>query len=622
MKKFLLVLTILTISLTITFAKTQQRKNETVIQNEHEILKLGKQAEHEKNVIKRAKIENTIILKEIEKEISVELQDLNIDTNNITTIQKALKQAKKIEENIPDTIETFKSLITESRIHLITAYNKKSKDAMELEKSEDIFESNRKILQLMTTSLDKFDEKLKWVKKGKYPQKKKAKIESLGQLNNDSFDISIKYKDIPYSLKFSFDSEEKEKAKLMYKKPKHFIVEPVFCINEKLDKELVAFSVKHSETDIIKEIEIRDDKIENSKQIEEIEYYKNLSKTLQEIEKFRFGDFYTLNQKLIQIKSLDILDKNYTKQVKSFLSNIDKIIISATLGNNYHTVLLRANGTVSAYGLNENGQCNVKDWKDIIKIYAGIYNTVGLKRNGTVVVCGWNDGLKDIKNWKNIIDVKAGKTHIVGLRKDGTVVACGDNTYGQCNVGDWKNIVSISVDGNRTAGLRKDGTVVACGDNHLNANNVEYWKDIKDLKIEGASTIGLKKDGTMFACGENYGNVQTWTNIISMSIGRGYVVGLKSNGTVVAVGQNSNGQCNVEDWRNVVSVSAGYAHTVGLKKDGTVVACGWNEHGQCNVNKWKDVISISASAYNTIGLKKDGTVVICGDNSKGQCNIK
>ena len=620
--KIIIISTLIMFCTTITFAKTQQQKNETIIQNEQEILKLEKQSEQEKDIIKRTKIENLIILKEIENEISMKLQDLSADTNNIKTIQQALKQAKKIEEDIPNTIKTFRNLITDSRIHLTNAYNKKSKENTKSEKSADIFESNKEILKSMITSLDKFEEKLKWLKKGKYPLKKNAKIESIGELNDNFFIINIKYKDTPYSLKFSFTSEEKEKVNLIYKKPKKLIVEPIFCINKNLEKELVSFSVQHLETNIIKEIEICNNKIDSFEKIKEIEYYKNLSKTLQEIENFQLNDCYALTQKLIQIKGMDILDKDYTKQVKSFFSNFDKVITSVNLGT-HHIVLLKANGTVCAYGLNENGQCNVEKWKDIVKIEAGNFNSAGIRNNGTVVVCGWNkNGQCNVEKWKDIVDIKIGKAHIIGLKKDKTVIAAGDNSYGQCNVQNWKNIIAIIARENRTLGLKKDGTVVACGDNYLGANNTEYWKEIKSLKIEGFATVGLKNDGTLFACGENYGNIHTWNNITSVAVGHGYIIGLKKNGTVIACGQNSNGQCNVENWKDITAIFAGYAHTIGLKKDGTVVACGWNEHGQCNVENWKDIIDISVSAYNTAGLKKDGTVVICGDNSKGQCNIK
>jgi alpha-tubulin suppressor-like RCC1 family protein len=43
---------------------------------------------------------------------------------------------------------------------------------------------------------------------------------------------------------------------------------------------------------------------------------------------------------------------------------------------------------VVAVGNNDYGQCNVANWTDIIQIATGIYHTVGLKSDGTVVAAG------------------------------------------------------------------------------------------------------------------------------------------------------------------------------------------------------------------------------------------
>lgn len=55
-----------------------------------------------------------------------------------------------------------------------------------------------------------------------------------------------------------------------------------------------------------------------------------------------------------------------------------------------HTVGLKSDGTVVAVGRNEDDQCDVSDWSDIVAISAGDFNTVGLKSDGTVVAVGDN----------------------------------------------------------------------------------------------------------------------------------------------------------------------------------------------------------------------------------------
>jgi alpha-tubulin suppressor-like RCC1 family protein len=44
---------------------------------------------------------------------------------------------------------------------------------------------------------------------------------------------------------------------------------------------------------------------------------------------------------------------------------------------------------------------------------------------------------EDVSGWTGITQVSAGIYHTVGLKADGTVVAVGSNDAGQCNVGGW-----------------------------------------------------------------------------------------------------------------------------------------------------------------------------------------
>lgn len=88
-----------------------------------------------------------------------------------------------------------------------------------------------------------------------------------------------------------------------------------------------------------------------------------------------------------------------------------------------HIALLNEDGSVSARGNNDFGQCNVNQWKDIVKIAAGDFHTVALK-------------------------------------KDGTVLAAGDNAYGQCNVSRWKGVTDLFAEKNITIAVHKSGGIL------------------------------------------------------------------------------------------------------------------------------------------------------------------
>ena len=90
--------------------------------------------------------------------------------------------------------------------------------------------------------------------------------------------------------------------------------------------------------------------------------------------------------------------------------------IVAIAAGYYHTVGLKADGTVVAVGGNDEvnpfdddifknnyGQCDTADWQDIVAISAGAYHTVGLKADGTVVAVGSNEhGQCNVQGWVEI----------------------------------------------------------------------------------------------------------------------------------------------------------------------------------------------------------------------------
>ena len=188
--------------------------------------------------------------------------------------------------------------------------------------------------------------------------------------------------------------------------------------------------------------------------------------------------------------------------------------VSCTLAaGGRHTVGILPDGTVVAKGNNDEGQCSVSGWSDIVHVAAGFSHTVGLRDDRTVVATGRNiEGQCNVLGWTDISMVFAGDWHTVGLKDDGHVVATGKNDEGQCDVGGWTNITQIAAGGAHMVGL-KNGTVVATGRN-----------------IEGqCSVLG-------------------WTDIEMVVAGYAHTVGLKDDGTVVATGLNNDGQCDVGGW--------------------------------------------------------------------------
>jgi hypothetical protein len=271
-------------------------------------------------------------------------------------------------------------------------------------------------------------------------------------------------------------------------------------------------------------------------------------------------------------------------------------------------------------------------------IAAGLYSTVGLKEDGTVVAVGYNSDQVNAASWTNIQSIAAGAVHFVGLKQDGRVVAAGgNNDYGQLNVNtpEWTAIKAVAAGGYNqfgfTVGLKQDGSLVTTGNNDYFQLDVHSWTSLKAIAAGGYHTVGLQEDGRVVTAGsDGFHQLDVnvpgseWTNIIAIAAGRYHTVGLKADGTVVAVGSNSDGQLNVTNdpnWKNIIAIAAGAYHTVGLKADGTVVAVGRANSGQLKVTNdpnWTNIKAIAAGMYHTVGLRGDGAVVAVGYDGNGQ----
>src|SRR5947207_1923734 len=73
---------------------------------------------------------------------------------------------------------------------------------------------------------------------------------------------------------------------------------------------------------------------------------------------------------------------------------------------------------------------------NVVAIAAGGDHSLALKRNGTVVAWGWNGGGQSTvpAGLNNVVAIAAGRNHSLALKGDGTVVAWGWNVEGQSTV--------------------------------------------------------------------------------------------------------------------------------------------------------------------------------------------
>lgn len=181
------------------------------------------------------------------------------------------------------------------------------------------------------------------------------------------------------------------------------------------------------------------------------------------------------------------------------------------------------------------------------------------------------------EDWKDLIKVAAGAFHFLGLKKDGTVIAAGDNAYSQCEVENWRDIVSIAARGPYSIGIKKDGTIEYAGLD-CPVKDCSNWSNVKQIVAGENFVCGLTNEGKILFSGrfnqidenEEIENMKSWDNIVSIVAGGWHVLGLKSDGTVVAAGIKDQGQCDVESWKDIKTICADVTLSFGIHNDGTV----------------------------------------------------
>jgi alpha-tubulin suppressor-like RCC1 family protein len=234
----------------------------------------------------------------------------------------------------------------------------------------------------------------------------------------------------------------------------------------------------------------------------------------------------------------------------------------------------------------------------VIAIAMGDYHSLALKSDGTVWAWGANylgqlgDGTttaslvpKQIlsSSLSEVIAITAGYYHSLALKSDGTVWTWGKNSNGQLGDGTTTNIlvpkqvlsgvIAIAAGAFYSLALKSDGTVWGWGYN-------------SDGELgDGTTTASLVPKQILSS---------SFSGVIAIATGTYHSMALKSDGTVLAWGSNSNGQLgdgattdslvpkqiSSSSLSGVNAIAAGAYHSLALKSDGKVWAWGNNYSGQ------------------------------------------
>jgi alpha-tubulin suppressor-like RCC1 family protein len=338
-------------------------------------------------------------------------------------------------------------------------------------------------------------------------------------------------------------------------------------------------------------------------------------------------------------------------------------ITGAVAAGAYHTLALKADGTVWSWGYNASGQLGdgslvqrlspvqVSGLTDVVAIAAGSANTsLALKRDGTVWGWGENgsgqlgDGTQTSRSTPvragtltGVIAIAVGGSHSFAVKSDGTLWAWGANSSGQLGDGTQTQRTS-PVQITALTGV----SMVAAGYNHSVA-----------LKTDGATA------GTVWTWGyNNYGQLadgapltlrKTPATILANATGIGagdnHSLAIVSDGTSRSSGLNGTGQLGdgtainrgspvtVIDLSDVAQIDGGAIHSLAMTRDGSAWAWGHGElignpygaNGNNNTLRPQrvagagvNVLALSAGSQHSVVANIDGTVWAWGVNGYGE----
>jgi hypothetical protein len=297
---------------------------------------------------------------------------------------------------------------------------------------------------------------------------------------------------------------------------------------------------------------------------------------------------------MLGVVPIAVAGDNTVGQLSVAASATNAIAIAA---GDWHSLALKADGTVVAWGDNSWGQCNIPaNLTGVAAVGAGGYHSLALKGNGTVV--GWGANYDEQANpptpITNATAIAAGTWHSLALLADGTVTGWGDDSSGQIDIPiNLSGVIAIAARGSHSLALLADGTVVAWGENINSLGN-----------FVGQSTVP-----------------PSLNKVVALGAGDYHSLAAKSDGTVVGWGDDSQGQIDTPSGLNgVLAIAGGGGHTVALRNNGTALAWGNNLSGQCNISPaLTNVIAIAVGESHTLLLlgAVTGTPVLSGPHYSG-----
>ena len=344
----------------------------------------------------------------------------------------------------------------------------------------------------------------------------------------------------------------------------------------------------------------------------------------------------------------------------SAVRRADFVITGAIAAGQHHTLVLKEDGTVWAFGLNWNGQIGngtaadaltpVQVLTGAVAIAAGYQHSLAVKADGTVWTWGRNETSQlgrtgsslspaQMTGVTNAVAVAGGTLHSLVLKGDGTVWAVGGNGSGQ--IGDGS--ITTRTTAVQVLGL-SGATAIAAGadfsaaiqSNSAGAGWVYTW---------GQNTVGQLGEASLVNRLAPV-RVPLATPALDIAAGGSTLAVRLADLTVATAGLNTAGQLGIGTLENTATprvltaipgarhVAVGVQHTLAQDSRGRVF--GWGSNGNLRLGAgdtigpglttattpyatlFTGVLGLAAGSDHTVAISANGSVVGAGYAWHGQ----
>lgn len=331
-------------------------------------------------------------------------------------------------------------------------------------------------------------------------------------------------------------------------------------------------------------------------------------------------------------------------------------VYTAISAGGYHSLALKADGTVWAWGLNDYGQLGdgttvsrpapvqVIGLTGVTAVSAGENHSLALMPGGSVMAWGLNsngqlgNGTTDqsttpvfVSGLSGVTAISAGGSHSLALNSDQTVAAWGLNDNGQLGDGSTNQRLTPLV-----LPLLDSITEISAGTAHSMAIKAGPPATLWGW---GLNSFGRLGDGTE-TTGLSPAEITGVTDVKAISAGAEHTLAVKTDGTLWAWGRNDlNNELGdktsdnsflplqVANLSSISGISAGGGNSFAITADSTLWTWGngwpsiflpaqvWDAAGTGTL---AGIADISTSLNHSLALAADGTVWAWGSNGSGQ----